>query len=91
MREFKIGDRVVGLDTPPFIIAEAGINHNGDLELAKKLIRISKEKGFNAVKFQKRVPDLCVPQNKRNELRITPWGEMTYIEYKEKIGFFHGL
>ncbi|MAJ43823.1 MAG: N-acetylneuraminate synthase [Candidatus Marinimicrobia bacterium] len=68
-------------------IAEIGINHNGDLELAKELIKISYNIGFDCVKFQKRVPELCVPQDKRNEIRITPWGEMTYFQYKKKIEF----
>jgi N-acetylneuraminate synthase len=68
-------------------IAEIGINHNGDLELAKELIKISYQIGFDCVKFQKRAPELCVPLNKRDEKRITPWGEMTYFEYKKKIEF----
>jgi len=68
-------------------IAEIGINHNGDIDIAKDLIKLSYDKGFDAVKFQKRVPDLCVPENKRDEKRTTPWGEMTYFEYKQKIEF----
>ena len=68
-------------------IAEIGINHNGDLKLAKELIKISHGIGFDCVKFQKRVPELCVPINKREEIRITPWGTMTYFEYKKKIEF----
>ena len=68
-------------------IAEIGINHNGDLQLAKDLIKISHDIGFDAVKFQKRVPELCVPESKRNNLRMTPWGEMTYFDYKKKIEF----
>tara|TARA_B100000965_G_C19592700_1_gene758660 strand:+ start:1306 stop:2196 length:891 start_codon:yes stop_codon:yes gene_type:complete len=68
-------------------IAEIGINHNGDIELAKELIKISNDIGFDAVKFQKRVPELCVPESKRNSLRITPWGEMTYFDYKKRIEF----
>ena len=74
-------------DCPSYNIAEIGINHNGDVQLAKELIRISYDNGFDAVKFQKRVPELCVPENKRNEIRITPWGKITYFEYKEKIEF----
>jgi len=66
-------------------IAEIGINHNGDIKLAKELIMISSEIGFDCVKFQKRVPELCVPESKRNNLRMTPWGEMTYFDYKKKI------
>ena len=78
----------IGHDAPCYTIAEIGINHNGDIDLAKKLIKISKEIGFDAVKFQKRVPELCVPKNKRDEPRTTPWGKMTYFEYKEKIEFW---
>lgn len=74
-------------DSPSYNIAEIGINHNGDIELAKKLIKVSFDNGFDAVKFQKRVPELCVPEHKRNEKRITPWGEMTYFDYKNKIEF----
>ena len=66
-------------------IAEIGINHNGDIKLAKELIMISSEIGFDCVKFQKRVPELCVPENKRNNLIMTPWGEMTYFDYKKRI------
>ena len=70
-----------------FIIAEIGINHNGDMKICKQLIDLASESGCDAVKFQKRVPELCVPENKRNEIRITPWGKITYFEYKEKIEF----
>ena len=64
-------------------IAEIGINHNGDLELAKELIKISYDAGFDCVKFQKRVPELCVPQDKREDIRITPWGKMTYFQHPQ--------
>jgi N-acetylneuraminate synthase len=52
VREFKIGDRVIGLDTPPFIIAEAGINHNGDYNKAIQLVDSAKENGADCIKFQ---------------------------------------
>mgnify|MGYP001293570421 CR=1 FL=1 len=68
-------------------IAEIGINHNGDIQLAKELIKISYDTGFDCVKFQKRVPELCVPKDKRDKMRMTPWGEMTYFDYKKKIEF----
>ena len=70
-----------------FIIAEAGINHNGDLALAKKLIDMAKEAGCDAVKFQKRDPDVCVPENMKSVMRETPWGHITYLDYKKKIEF----
>jgi sialic acid synthase SpsE len=70
-----------------YIIGEIGINHNGDLEKAKALIYMASTFGFDAVKFQKRNPDVCVPEDKKNEIRQTPWGEMTYLDYKKKIEF----
>ena len=71
----------------PFIIAEIGINHNGDLEIAKKLIDIAKVAGCDVVKFQKRNPDICVPEHQKTVMRDTPWGRMTYLEYKYKVEF----
>jgi len=69
------------------IIAEIGINHNGDINIAKKLIDVAALAGCDYVKFQKRTPDLCVPEKQRDILRQTPWGEMKYIDYKKKIEF----
>jgi N-acetylneuraminate synthase len=73
----------------PFLIGEIGINHNGSLKLAKKLIELASESGFDAVKFQKREPDISTPENQKYRLRQTPWGEMTYLDYKKKIEFGH--
>lgn len=70
-----------------YIIAEIGINHNGDLSIAKKLIDIASVAGCDAVKFQKRNPDVCVPDHQKAVMRETPWGTMTYLEYKHKIEF----
>ena len=69
------------------IIAEIGINHNGDLNIAKKLIDVAAIAGCDYVKFQKRTPKLCVPESQKNKIKETPWGEITYLEYKEKIEF----
>ena len=69
----------------PFLIAEIGINHNGSLKLAKRLIDLAKRYNFNSVKFQKRDPNICVPEQQKKEIRQTPWGKMTYLEYKKKI------
>lgn len=69
------------------LIAEAGINHNGDIGLAKQLMLVAKNSGADSVKFQKRNPDICVPEHQKSALRETPWGEMTYLEYKWKIEF----
>ena len=70
-----------------FIIAEIGINHNGELNIAKKLIDAANACGWDCVKFQKRDPDVCVPQEQKQVRRNTPWGEMSYIEYKHRIEF----
>jgi len=70
-----------------YIIAEIGINHNGSLEIAKKLIDIAALSGCDAVKFQKRNPDVCVPEHQKGVMRETPWGEMTYLDYKYKVEF----
>ena len=70
-----------------YIIAEIGINHNGDLGTAKRLIDIAHVSGCDAVKFQKRNPDICVPEHQKKVMRDTPWGKMTYLEYKHRIEF----
>jgi len=70
-----------------YIIAEIGINHNGDLGIAKKLIDLSAACGFDAVKFQKRNPDVCVPEDQKSKIRETPWGKITYLDYKKKVEF----
>ncbi len=69
------------------IIAEIGINHNGDLSLCKRMIDSAVLAGCNYVKFQKRNPEICVPNHQKNVIRDTPWGKMTYLDYKHKIEF----
>lgn len=69
------------------IIAEIGINHNGDIGMAKKLITMAKNCGCDYVKFQKRNPDICVPENQKKQMRETPWGYISYLDYKKKIEF----
>ena len=71
----------------PITIAEIGINHNGNIKLAKKLIILAKKYGFDAVKFQKRDPDICVPDRHKKVMRETPWGYISYLNYKKKIEF----
>ncbi len=71
-----------------YIIAEIGINHNGSLDTAKRLIDIAAASGCDAVKFQKRNPDVCVPEHQKSLARDTPWGRMTYLEYKYKVEFW---
>ena len=70
-----------------YIIAEIGINHNGDLNIAKRLIDIAALSGCDAVKFQKRNPAVCVPEHQKNLMRETPWGTMTYLDYKYRVEF----
>ena len=86
-REVKLGKRWVGDGHPVYIIAEVGINHNGDLDIAKQLIDSAVEAGCDAVKFQKRTPELCVPEDQRDKMRHTPWGYISYMEYREKVEF----
>lgn len=86
-REIKIGNRLVGDGHPTYIVAEIGINHNGDLEIAKDLIHAAKTAGVDAVKFQKRTPEVCTPPEQRNQMRETPWGYITYFEYRQKVEF----
>ncbi len=83
----NLGKYVVDEDSDPYLIAEVGINHNGDLQIAKKLIDASFATGWDSVKFQKREPDISVPEHQKQVMRDTPWGQMTYLEYKKKIEF----
>ena len=72
---------------PVKVIAEGGINHNGSIEIAKRLIDVSIVSQCDYIKWQKRNPDTCVPEEQKNKPKITPWGKMTYLEYKKKIEF----
>ncbi len=86
-REIKIGGRTIGDGFPTYVVAEVGINHNGDLDIAEDMIIKAKEVGADAVKFQKRTPELCVPEDQRDRMRETPWGYITYMEYRERMEF----
>jgi N-acetylneuraminate synthase len=86
-RELKIGKRMVGDGNPAYIVGEIGINHNGDLEIAKQLIDLAKWAGADAVKFQKRTPELAVPADQRDKMRETPWGYISYLDYRYKVEF----
>jgi sialic acid synthase SpsE len=86
-RTVAIGKRQVGEGAPTYVIGEIGINHNGDLELAKQLIDVAAVAGCDAVKFQKRTPELCVPPEQRDLMRETPWGIMTYLDYRYRVEF----
>lgn len=82
----RIGNHIyLGHDEPVFIIAEIGINHNGSEELALRMIEAAHAAGANAVKFQKRTPEICTPRDQWDQRRQTPWGEMSYIEYRHRV------
>lgn len=82
-----IQDAPLPLPMHPLIIAEVGINHNGHVDLAKQLIDMAHRAGCDVVKFQKRTPEICVPEAMRAVLRETPWGLMTYFDYRVRIEF----
>jgi N-acetylneuraminate synthase len=86
-RVIKLGDRAVGDGQPAYIIAEIGINHNGDLQVARQMIDAAVHAGADAVKFQKRTPEVCTPLEQQKQMRETPWGYITYLEYRCKVEF----
>ncbi len=86
-REIKIGNKMVGDGHPAYVIAEIGINHNGDLNIAKQMIDAAVHAGADAVKFQKRTPDVATPPDQQKQMRETPWGYITYLEYRYKVEF----
>jgi N-acetylneuraminate synthase len=83
----QIGSRRIGEGFPVYVIAEIGINHNGDLATALELMKVAKDSGCDAVKFQKRTPTICVPVEQQGVMRETPWGMITYLDYKERTEF----
>jgi YrbI family 3-deoxy-D-manno-octulosonate 8-phosphate phosphatase len=84
-RWLKLGRRGIGDGEPVYVIAEIGINHNGSVDIAKRLIDGAVAAGCDCVKFQKRTPELCVPADQRAVERETPWGRMTYLDYRRRI------
>jgi len=86
-REIKIGNKLVGDGHPAYVIAEIGINHNGDLGIAKQMIDAAVHAGADAVKFQKRTPDVATPPDQRKQMRETPWGYISYLDYRYKVEF----
>jgi N-acetylneuraminate synthase len=93
MKSIDIAGRRIGSGEPTFIIGEIGINHNGDLDQAKKLIRVAADAGCDAVKFQKRTVDVVYSEAELERYRESPFGstngdlkrglEFGYDEYKE--------
>jgi N-acetylneuraminate synthase len=85
--EVLLGERSVGDGHPCFVVGEIGINHNGDIDIAKRLIQVAAAAGCDAVKFQKRTPSICVPEAQRKIMRETPWGYISYMDYREHVEF----
>lgn len=85
----SIGSRVIGGGRPAYVIAEIGLNHNGDVEIAKRLIDVAARAGADAVKFQKRTPEISTPEHMRDVPRETPWGVMSYLDYRRRVEFGH--
>jgi N-acetylneuraminate synthase len=83
----RVAEKYIGTGEPVYVIAEIGINHNGSLDIAKKMIDGAIFSGCDAVKFQKRTPKICVPRDQWEKERETPWGRMTYIEYRHRMEF----
>ena len=83
----RLGDRLVGPGRPVYVTGEIGINHNGELENALALIDAAVEAGCDAVKFQKRTPEVCTPRDQWDVERDTPWGRMRYIDYRHRVEF----
>ena len=73
-RTVAIGSRLVGDGLPVYVVAEAGINHNGDIELAKRLVSVAAQAGCDAVKGQKRTLDVVFDDEKLNQPRQSPFG-----------------
>ncbi len=86
MTTVKIGNRSVGAGERCYLVGEIGINHNGDLEIARQLIELAAKNGFDAVKFQKRTIDVVYTQEELARLREHPWGT-TNGELKQRLEF----
>jgi N-acetylneuraminate synthase len=86
-KTIAIGNNIIGDDQPVYVIAEIGLNHNGSVDIAKQLIDVAVEAGAQAVKFQKRTPEISTPEHMKSTPRETPWGTMTYLEYRYRVEF----
>jgi N-acetylneuraminate synthase len=89
MSTIRIGNRLVGDDQPCFIVAEIGINHNGDVDHAKRLISVALAAGCDAVKFQKRTVDVVYTAEELAKPRENPFGptngDLKYgLEFEEE-------
>ena len=86
-KTIAIGTNKIGDGQPVYVIAEIGLNHNGSVDIAKQLIDVAVEAGAQAVKFQKRTPEISTPEHMKATPRETPWGTMTYLEYRYRVEF----
>lgn len=84
---FQIAGKKIGEGQPVYVIGEIGLNHNGSIEIARQLIDVAYDAGAQAVKFQKRTPEIATPQHMRDVPRETPWGTMSYLEYRYRVEF----
>lgn len=82
-----IGSSAIGPFEPVYVIAEIGLNHNGEVDLAKQLIDVAADAGAQAVKFQKRTPEISTPEHMKAVPRDTPWGRMSYLDYRYRVEF----
>ena len=83
----SLGEKTVGVGHPVYVTGEIGINHNGELDLALALIDVAADAGCDAVKFQKRTPEVCTPRDQWDVERDTPWGRMRYLDYRHRVEF----
>ena len=83
----RIGTSELGDGAPVSVIAEIGHNHNGSVDTAIQLIDVAADAGAHAVKFQKRTPSISTPEHMINTQGDTPWGMMTYLEYRNRVEF----
>ena len=75
MSTVKVGNKLLGAGQPCYVIAEIGINHNGDIDLAKRLISVAVAAGCDAVKFQKRTVEIVYTEKELATPRPNPWGD----------------
>ena len=75
MSTVKVGNKLLGTGQPCYVIAEIGINHNGDIDLAKRLISVAVAAGCDAVKFQKRTVEIVYTEKELATPRPNPWGD----------------
>ncbi len=84
--EVRLGSKVIGPGKPCYVIAEIGINHNGDIDIAKRLINVASGAGCDAVKFQKRTVDVVYsPRGTGQASRKPLWEHQRRFEARARI------